>query len=62
MITSSDSGRSLNILSMSLFSSFSSLLTSSVKSPINVARSIGLIDGPKPSHYINNTEEKNSRN
>ena len=48
MISLSDSGRSSNMSQMSLFLSFS-LLTPSSKSSINVSRSIGLIDGPKPA-------------
>ena len=59
MITSSDSGRSSNMSPMSLFLCFS-LLTSSTRSSINVSTSIDLIDGPKPSHYINNTDEEES--
>ena len=59
MITSSDSGRSSNVSLISTILSFS-LLTTSRKSSINVSRSIGLIDGPKPSNYINNTDEEES--
>ena len=59
MISSSDSGISSNISSLSTILCFS-LLTTSTKSSINVSRSICLIDGPKPSHYINNTDEEES--
>ena len=48
MISSSDSGISSNMSSISLFLCYS-LLTTSRKSSINVFRSIGLIDGPKPA-------------
>ena len=57
MISSSDSGRSSNVSSISTILSFS-LLTTSTKSSINVSRSIDLIDGPKPNHYINNTDKE----
>ena len=59
MITASDSGRSSNMSPISLFLCFS-LLTTSRMSSINVSRSIGLINCPKPSRYINNIDEEES--